>query len=64
MLSVIYSNGFGMDENLPEAYAWSALAAVQKHPLSAGFVLQLGEEMSESQLEQANQLAEEYASTS
>lgn len=61
MLSVIYSNGFGMGENLPEAYAWSALAAAQKHPLSAGFILQLGEEMTESQLEQANQLAEEYA---
>jgi len=29
--------------------------------LSAEFVLQLGEEMTESQLEQANQLAEEYA---
>jgi hypothetical protein len=61
MLSVIYSNGFGMGENLPEAYAWSALAAVQKHPLSAEFVLQLGEEMTESQLEQATRLAEDYA---
>ena len=61
MLSVIYSNGFGMDGNLPEAYAWSALAAAQNHPLSAEFVLQLGEEMTESQLKQANQLAEEYA---
>lgn len=61
MLSVIYSNGFGMEENLPEAYAWSALAAAQNHPLSAEFVQQLEDEMTEPQLEEAKRLVTEYS---
>ena len=61
MLSVLFSNGFGMEEDIIQAYAWSRLAAVQNHPLSADFVQQLEDEMTEPQLEQAKRLATDYA---
>jgi TPR repeat protein len=61
MLSVIYSNGFGMEEDIIQAYAWSSLAAAQNHPLSADFVQQLEEEMTEPQLEEAKRIVTEYS---